>query len=157
MSPSKLDAQLDHGMDHRISSSVPDVRDMKQEYARGSSKARLQQNTSIHSYSNPSTPLVRQARCQGGAGSGLNTGVVGSEHRLSVPTDCIDWASSQESVNSLCGEEKSSAETYYRPVHGMEPEELAMPEMMSIYSSDMPSVDPSQDSSQVRVLLLKMK
>ncbi|XP_047437071.1 multiple C2 and transmembrane domain-containing protein 2-like isoform X2 [Mugil cephalus] len=150
---SKLDGQMDHSSDHRISSSVPDVRDMKQEYPRGSSVARLQQNVS--SYSNPSTPLVRSARRQGGAGSGLNTGLGGSsgetrrsEPRLNVPADCIDWASSQESFSSLCGEERSSADTYYRSVQGMEPEELAMPETMHIYNPDVPSLDTSQDSSQ---------
>ncbi|XP_051235108.1 multiple C2 and transmembrane domain-containing protein 2 isoform X2 [Dicentrarchus labrax] len=151
-SPSKSVIQLEHAMDHRMSSSVPDMRDMRQEYAHVSSNTQLQQYNSP-SYSNPSSPLVKPARGPGGGGSGLKTGVAGggagrSEHRLSVPTDCTDWASSQESVNSLCEEEKSSLETNYRPARGMEPEELALPEMMTVYSPDTPSIEVFQDSSQ---------
>lgn len=82
-------------------------------------------------------------------------GVVGgeagrSEHRLSVPADCTDWASSQESISSLCEEERSSPERNYRSARGMEPEELGLPEMMTVYSPDLPSVEVSQDSSQVK-------
>lgn len=83
-----------------------------------------------------------------GGGSGR------SEHRLSVPVDSTDWASSQESFNSLCDEEKSSPETIYRPVGGMEAEELALPEMITVYSPEPPSVEVSQDSSQVTALHL---
>lgn len=76
-------------------------------------------------------------------------GVVGSgagrsEYRLSVPVDCRDWASSQESFGSLCEEEKSSPDTNYRPAQGMEPDELALPEMMTIYSPDPPTGEVSQ-------------
>ncbi|XP_044047445.1 multiple C2 and transmembrane domain-containing protein 2-like isoform X2 [Siniperca chuatsi] len=144
--------QLEHTMDHRMSSSVPDMRDMRQEYAHVSTSTQLQQyNSPCHS--NPSTPLLKPARGQRGGGSGLKMGVVGggagrSEHALSVPSDCTDWASSQESFNNLCEEENSSPETNYRPARGMEPEELALPEMMTVYSPDLPSVEVSQDSSQ---------
>lgn len=78
-----------------------------------------------------------------------------SEHRLSVPVVCTDWASSQESLNSVCEEEKSTPETDYRSAGGMEPEELALPEVMTVYSPDLPSVQVSQDSSQVQALRLK--
>lgn len=156
---SKQLVQLEHTMDHRMSSSVPDIRDMRQEYRHVSSSTQHQQYNSP-SYSNPSTPLVKPARSQGGGGSGLKMGVVGgeagrSEHRLSVPADCTDWASSQESFTSLCEDEKSSPETDYRSARGMEPEELGLPEMMTVYSQDMPSVEVSQDSSQVQTLQLK--
>lgn len=67
-----------------------------------------------------------------------------------LPADCTDWDSSQESFNSLCEEEKSSPETNYRAARGMEPEELGLPEMMTVYSPDLPSVEVSQDGSQVR-------
>lgn len=82
-------------------------------------------------------------------------GVVGgeagrSEHRLSVPTDYTDWASSQESFTSLSEMEKSSPESNYRPARGMEPEELGLPEMMTVYSPDYPSAFVSQDSTQVQ-------
>ncbi|XP_050932350.1 LOW QUALITY PROTEIN: multiple C2 and transmembrane domain-containing protein 2-like [Lates calcarifer] len=151
-SPTKPMDQLDHPMDHRMSSSVPDMRDMRQEYARISPSAQLQQyNTPC--YSSPNTPLVKPSRGQEGGGSGLNMGVVGgeagrSEHRLSVPTDCTDWASSQESFTSLSEMEKSSPESNYRPARGMEPEELGLPEMMTVYSPDYPSAFVSQDSTQ---------
>lgn len=78
-----------------------------------------------------------------------------SEHRLSVPVDSTDWASSQESFNSLCEDEKSSLEMSYRHARGMEPEELALPEMMTVYSPELPTVDVSQDSSQVQTRFLK--
>lgn len=82
-----------------------------------------------------------------GGGSGR------SEHRLSVPVDSTDWASSQESFSSLCDEEKSSPEIY-RPAGGMEAEELGLPEMITVYSPEPPSVEASQDSSQVTTLHL---
>ncbi|XP_023249390.1 uncharacterized protein LOC111644650 [Seriola lalandi dorsalis] len=152
-SSSKPASQLEHLMDNRMSSSVPDMRDMRQEYSQISPSTHLQQyNTPC--YSNPCTPLVKPSRCKEGGGSGLTVGVVDggagrSEHRLSVPTDCTDWASSQESFSSLCEVEKSSPETNYRPARGMEPEELALPEMMTVYSPDPPTVEISQDSSQL--------
>ncbi|XP_008296099.1 multiple C2 and transmembrane domain-containing protein 2 isoform X2 [Stegastes partitus] len=157
-SSSKQAFQPDHSMDHRMSSSVPDMRNMRdtrdtrQEYTHIPFTTQLQQYHAP-SYSNPSTPLVKPARLLVGGGSGLNMGVAGegagrSEHRLTVPADCTDWASSQESFSSLCGEEQSPVETNNRPVRGMEAEELALPEMMTIYSADNPSVEVPQDSSQ---------
>ncbi|XP_029284494.1 multiple C2 and transmembrane domain-containing protein 2 isoform X2 [Cottoperca gobio] len=144
---SKQLVQLEHTMDHRMSSSVPDMRDMRQEYAQVSSVSQLQQYNSS-SYSNPSTPLVKPARGPGGGGSGLMMRVVGGGAGRRMPADCTDWASSQESFNSLCGEERSSPETNYRPARGMEPEELGLPEMMTVYSAEPPSVEVSQDDSQ---------
>ncbi|KAI3377631.1 hypothetical protein L3Q82_008791 [Scortum barcoo] len=148
-SSSKSAVQLEHAMDHRMSSSVPDMRIMRQGYAHVSSSPLLPQYNSP-SYSNPSTPLLRAAQGPGGGGSNLRMGVnIGgaerSEHRLSVPTD---WASSQESFNSLGEEEQSSPETNCRPSGGMEPEELALPEMMTVYSPDLPPVEAPQDGSQ---------
>ncbi|XP_030582263.1 multiple C2 and transmembrane domain-containing protein 2 isoform X2 [Archocentrus centrarchus] len=145
---SKLADQFDRS---QLSSSVPDMRKMKQDYSHISSRAQLQQYNTP-SYSNPSTPRFRPPRSSGGSGSGVNLregsgGARMGENRLSVPTDCTDWASSQESFNSLCGEEKCSQETY-RPGRGMEPEELELPEMMTVYSLDCPPVDVSQDSAQ---------
>ncbi|XP_073320106.1 multiple C2 and transmembrane domain-containing protein 2-like isoform X1 [Pagrus major] len=148
-SPSKSPVHLEHTMDHRMSSSVPDIRYMRQEYAHVCASPPLQQYNAP-SYSSPSSPFVKPARGLGGGGSGLKMEAVGggsgrSEHRLSVPVDSTDWASSQE---SLCEEEKSSPETIYRPVGGMEPEELALPEMITVYSPEPPSGGVSQDSSQ---------
>ncbi|KAG7236961.1 hypothetical protein INR49_032968 [Caranx melampygus] len=149
---SKPVSQFEHMLDNRMSSSVPDMRDMRQEYARVSASRPLQQYNSP-SYSNPSTPHVKSSRGKVGGGSGLNLGVVDggtgrSEHRLSVPTDCTDWASSQESFSSLFEVERSTLETNYRSAMGMEPEELALPEMMTVYSPDSPSVEGSQSNSQ---------
>ncbi|KAA8595992.1 hypothetical protein FQN60_011283 [Etheostoma spectabile] len=140
--------QLEHAMDHRMSSSVPDMRNMRQqEYAPVSSSRQPQQYDSP-SYSNPSSPFVRPAQGLGVGGSGRIMGVVGGGAGRSVPADCPDWASSHESFSSLCDEEKSSPEMTCRPPRGMEPEELALPEMMTVYSPDPPSVEVSQDSSQ---------
>lgn len=152
-SSSKAVVHLEHTMDQRMSSSVPDMRDMRQEYLHVPSSTHLQQYNTP-SYSNPSTPLLKPAR---GGGSGLRMGVAGvgagrSEQRLNVPADCTDWASSQESFSSLCQEENSSPESNYRPERGMEPEELALPEIMTVYNPELPSVEVSQDSSQVQKL-----
>ncbi|KAM9860593.1 multiple C2 and transmembrane domain-containing protein 2 [Aulostomus maculatus] len=144
-SPSKSVLHLEHAMDHRMSSSVPDMRDMMPEYPRVSSSTHLQQyNTPSHS--SPSTPLVKPARGLREGGSGLQVGVAGggvgrSEHRLSVPADCTDWASSQESV---CEEQKNSLELNYVVSRGMEPEELALPEMMTVYSGEPAPVEASR-------------
>ncbi|KAM7406521.1 hypothetical protein PAMP_000895 [Pampus punctatissimus] len=148
-SPSKTVVHLEPSIDQRMSSSVPDIR---QEYLHVSSSTQLLQYNSP-SYSNPSSPLVKPTSGLGEGGSGLKMAIAGggrgrSEHRLSVPTDCTDWASSQESLSSLCQEEKSSLELNYSPARGMEPEELGLPEMMTVYSPDLPSVEVSQDSSQ---------
>lgn len=137
---------LGHNLDHRMSSSVPDMRDMRQDYSRVPSDTQLQWYDTP-SHSSPSSPLVKPAR---GGGSGLKVGGEGekSKCRQSALADCTDWASSQESFNSVCGEETSSPETNHRDTSGMEPEELALPEMMTVYSPD----SPSMDSSQVRTL-----
>ncbi|KAM9765330.1 multiple C2 and transmembrane domain-containing protein 2-like isoform 1-T2 [Menidia menidia] len=148
-SSKKPDVQFDHTLDHRMSSSVPDMRVMKQEYSRSPSRAQLQQRSPL-SHSSPSTPLVRPARHPVGRGSGpsVGGGSVQSENTLSVPADCRDWASSQESFSSFCAEESGSPQTQPRPVQGMEPEELALPEMMTVYSPDVGQEEVSQDSSQ---------
>ncbi|XP_041836944.1 multiple C2 and transmembrane domain-containing protein 2 isoform X2 [Melanotaenia boesemani] len=149
-SPSKPAIQLDCTMDHRLSSSVPDMRKMRQDYTRVSPNSQFQQYNAP-TYSNPSTPLTSSGtHLEGGAGSGLRAGggISKSELRLSVPTDCMDWASSQESFSSISGEDKSPSETHYRPVQGMEPEELALPEMMTVYSPEVIPVEGSLDSSE---------
>lgn len=153
-SPSKPVIHLEPSMDYR-SSSVPD---MRQEYSCVSSSTQQQYNTS--SYSNPATPLLKPSKSHTGGGSGLNMGVVGSgagrsEYRLSVPVDGRDWASSQESFNSLCEDENSSPDTHSRRARGMEPEELGLPELMTIYSPDLPTVEVSQHSSEVQKLHVK--
>lgn len=158
-SSGKSPMHLEHTADYRMSSSVPDIRDMRKMYAQSPSSTRLQQYSSS-SYSSPSSPFVKPTRGQGEGGSGLRIGPVGveagrSEHRLSVPVDCTDWASSQESSSSLCHEEGSPLYTNYKVPRGMEPEELALPEMMTVYSPEHPSGDGSQDNSQVQSLHVK--
>lgn len=66
-----------------------------------------------------------------------------------MPADCIDWDFSQEAVNGFRGEEMSSMETQQRAVSGMEPEELVLPEIMTVYTPDGPAEDVSPDSTQV--------
>uniref|UniRef100_A0A3P9B8G9 Multiple C2 and transmembrane domain-containing protein 2 n=1 Tax=Maylandia zebra TaxID=106582 RepID=A0A3P9B8G9_9CICH len=70
-------------------------------------------------------------------------------NKLAVQLDHNRMSSSvpDESFNSLCGEETSSRETH-QPGRGMEPEELALPEMMTVYTPDSAAVDDSLDSSQ---------
>lgn len=158
-SSGKSPIQLEHAADYRMSSSVPDMRDMRKMYTQIPSNTRLQQYNSS-SHSSPSSPFVKPTRGQGEGGSGLRIGPVGveagrSEHRPSVPVDCTDWASFQESSSSLCHEERSPLHTNYKVSRGMEPEELALPEMMTVYSPEHPSGDGTQDSSQVQSLHVK--
>ncbi|XP_058485330.1 multiple C2 and transmembrane domain-containing protein 2-like isoform X2 [Solea solea] len=144
--------RLKHGMDSRMSSSVPDMRNLRPEYASISSSPQLQRCDNS-CYSNPSTPLFNHSRGQTRSGGGLKMGVVSgvdgrSEDRLNVPADCPDWASSQESFNSLCEVERSSLNPDHRPARGMEPEDLSQSDMMTAYSPEVSSGDVSQDSSQ---------
>ncbi|KAK2853477.1 hypothetical protein Q5P01_006138 [Channa striata] len=148
-SSSKPIIQLHHTRDNRMSSSVPD---MRQEFGRISSSPQLQ-TCNAPSYSNPSTPLLRHSKVHARDGSGPNMEVAGgiagrSQQRLSVPAANRAWASSQESFSGLCEEEKSSPETDYSPARGMEADELALPEMITVYSPDLPTVEVSQDSSE---------
>ncbi|XP_037309460.2 multiple C2 and transmembrane domain-containing protein 2-like isoform X1 [Pungitius pungitius] len=141
-SPSKPLGHLEPAMDHRMSSSVPDVRDVRQQQARAPAGARVQQHAAA-CHSSPSTPLLEAARGPAGGGSGLGLqGARGGAGR-SVHADCTDWASSQESFNSLCVEDKR-LETQQRPAGGLEPEELALPEVMAVGGAE----EVSQDSAQ---------
>lgn len=153
-STSKSSIQLEYADDHRLSSSVPDMRDMRKMYEQSPPVTRLQQSHTC-SHSNPASPFVKPGRGRGEGGSGLRIGPVGveaarSEHRLSVPVDSAEWSYSQESLGNLRPEEKSPSDSNYKAPRGMEPEELALPEMMTVYSPEHPSGDGSQDSSQVR-------
>ncbi|KAM6942732.1 multiple C2 and transmembrane domain-containing protein 2 [Xenentodon cancila] len=141
--------QLTQSMDHRMSSSVPDMRNMKQEFPDVSSSSQLQQY-SKSSHSNPSTPPTKpvgHSRLrEGRSGLEVSGEAKKSEHRLSMPKD---WYSSQDSFGSnVCEEEKIFQETLSKPAQGMEPEELALPEMMTVYSPDAPARDVSPVSSQ---------
>lgn len=152
-SPTKHLVHLEPTMDHRMSSSVPDMRDVRQQHAHVPTGAQVQRYTSPSS-SSPSTPLLKPARSPGGgSGSGLVMRAALGGAGRKVRADCTDWASSQESFGSLCLEEKK-LETHHRPAGGMEPEELALPEMMTVYSPGPPSEEVSQDSAQVRILHL---
>ncbi|XP_054625887.1 multiple C2 and transmembrane domain-containing protein 2-like isoform X4 [Dunckerocampus dactyliophorus] len=123
----RLRPATDH---HRLSLSVPDVRDVKNQDV--SSGACLHKSPAP-SYSSPSTPLVHHAR--GG-------GALGSANSLSVPADCPDWLSSQESFSSVHMDD-CSPDWRSPSVRGIEPEELALPEMMTVYSPD-PTFNASQ-------------
>ncbi|XP_061748637.1 multiple C2 and transmembrane domain-containing protein 2-like isoform X2 [Nerophis ophidion] len=123
--------------DHRLSASVPDVRDVKQDIFRTSSGAYLRRSPAL-SHSSPGTPLVHPAR---GVPRG---GATSSEKRLSGPADSSDRTSSQESLDSE-HLDRHSPERGDRSTGGIEPEELALPEMMTVYSPDSAfSEDPTQ-------------
>lgn len=155
-SSSKSAMQLEYAEDHRLSYSVPDMRDtkdMKKMYTQSPSGMRLQHYNSS-SYSSPTSPYHRPGQGQGEGGSGFRVGPVGdepdrSEQRLNVPVDSADWSYSQESVGGLCTGERSPPGSNYKVSRGMEPEELALPELMTVYSPEHPSGDGSQDSTQV--------
>lgn len=136
-SPGKSLLHQEHLMDGRMSASVPDMRDMRQDYPAACRRPlqRQQEQFTSACYSDPSSPFVKQHRGLGGA-----------EHRLSIPVDSTDWASSQESFNSLCDEQRSLT-----AAPGMEPAELELPEMMTVYSPEASTVEPSQENSQVRL------
>lgn len=136
-SPTKNALHPNHIMDSRMSVSVPDMTNMTQDYER------------LHTSSshNVSSRLNRDV-----GGSGLQVpgaGAKKSDYRRSMPPDCTDWDFSQESVNGFSGEEVSSMETQPRVSSGIEPEELAMPEIITVYSPDVPAQDASPDSTQV--------
>ncbi|XP_061819635.1 multiple C2 and transmembrane domain-containing protein 2-like isoform X1 [Nerophis lumbriciformis] len=123
--------------DHRLSASVPDVRNVKQDIFRASSSAYPRRSPAL-SHSSPATPLVHPARGVPGGGAS------GSEKRLSGPADCTDRTSSQESFSSV-HLDQNSPERGDRSSGGIEPEELALPEMMTVYSPDSAfSEDPTQ-------------
>lgn len=154
---SKLPMQLSNSMDHRMSSSVPDIRNVRQVSSRVSSSTQLQMYSS-HFLSTPSSTL-KPPGLPAGDGSGLQMGPGGrvagwSEYRLSAPVDCTDWASSQESFSGLCKDEQSSLGRNNTIPGDMEPEELAPPETTPAYSQTSTPLELSQDSSQVQLLHL---
>lgn len=156
-SPSKMLMQLSNSKDHRMSSSVPDIRDVRQVSSHVSSSKQLQTYSS-HFFSTPSSTL-QPPGLAAGDGSGLQMGPGGraagwSEYRLSAPVDCIDWASSQESFSGLCKDEQSSLERNNRIPGDMEPEELALPEKTPAYTPTSTPLELSQDNSQVQLLHL---
>lgn len=75
----------------------------------------------------------------------MKKGGAKNENRLSVPGDSTDGAVPQDSLNKNVDDRRSS-DTSNRVVAGMEAEELALPEMISVYSPEAPSVDCSPDS-----------
>ncbi|MED6262737.1 hypothetical protein ATANTOWER_024923, partial [Ataeniobius toweri] len=131
-------------MDNRMSTSVPDIRNMRLEYDR------VESSRQPDLYNSPSHNSVSSLVDREVGGSGLQVpgaGAKKSEYRRSMP-DCTDWAFPQESVNGFCGEERSSMETQQRFVSCMEADELALPEMKTVYSPDMPAEDHSPDNTQ---------
>jgi len=134
--PNKDLAQLDHNLDRRMSASVPDIHDMRQQDA---ADPDMRQQYNSPSHSSPSEP--------GGGGSGLVMKSVAGGAGRSDAAHRTGWAS-QESFNGLSVEEKDSPETNYRPAGGTEPKGM-------MNSPDPASVEISQDNSQVQTLHLK--
>ncbi|XP_061591263.1 LOW QUALITY PROTEIN: multiple C2 and transmembrane domain-containing protein 2-like [Cololabis saira] len=149
---SRAVARLAQSMDQRMSSSVPDMRNMKQEFSPLSSPSSHLHPFNKSSHSNPSTPPLRPARPAGRARSRAGGrgpeggGAPQGQHRLSMPSD---WDSSQDSFSSsVCDGDRSFQEPLHPDAQGMEAEELALPEMMTVYCPDNPAGDVSPVSSQ---------
>lgn len=140
-SPTKHALQPNHIMDSRMSVSVPDMTNMSQDF----------EHLHTSSSHNVSSRLNREV-----GGSGLQVpgaGAKKSDYRRSMPPDCTDWAFSQGSVSGFCGEESGSMETQPRVASGIEPEDLAMPEIITVYCPSVPAQDASPDNTQVQYLL----
>uniref|UniRef100_A0A3P9JGN7 Multiple C2 and transmembrane domain-containing protein 2 n=1 Tax=Oryzias latipes TaxID=8090 RepID=A0A3P9JGN7_ORYLA len=127
----------------QMSCSVPDFRNMKQDYPDGFSNLQMH-DAFIHS--NPSSPRKSaKPSVKIGKGLKLKKGGAKSDNRLSVPADSPDGAVPQ----NFCSEnvaETTSHETTNKVAAGMEAEELSLPEMITVYSPEAPSVDCSPDS-----------
>ncbi|XP_055010460.1 multiple C2 and transmembrane domain-containing protein 2 isoform X2 [Boleophthalmus pectinirostris] len=139
--PSKKGA-LQSGLapDHRMSSSVPDIR---HNYVPLPSTAHIQKRD-MSSYSNPSTPLNKTARRQAAGGSGLRMEAGRSEQVLCVPADCTDGNSSRNSDSYL-------SQRHLRGAADMEPEELSLPEVMTIYSPEQPTGETQQQDDNTEL------
>lgn len=124
---------LQSEMPHRMSSSVPD---MRHNYVPVPSTVHIQTSDAA-SYSNPATPLNKGAWREAGGGSGLWMRAGRSEQVLCVPTDSTDWNSSRNSQSSY-------SEKHLVAGRDMEPEELGLPEVMTIYSPEQLSGDTLQ-------------
>ncbi|XP_007549154.1 multiple C2 and transmembrane domain-containing protein 2 isoform X1 [Poecilia formosa] len=148
-SPTKHVLQPNHIMDNRMSTSVPDIRDMRQEYERVASSTQPHLYNS-QNHNSISSQLDRRA---GGSGLQVPSAANKSVYRRSMPADTTDWDFSQEAVNGFSGEETISMETQQRAVSGMEPEELALPEIMTVYSPDGPAEDSSPDNTQAELVM----
>lgn len=150
----KLPLELDPSLDYRMSSSVPDMRDMKQAFPQGPSRARPLQ-AAFPSYSSPCSPLAKppgRATVGGRSLKPTPTGQVPgrSEHRLSAPSDCPDWASSQDSVD---GRRDRSPGPGPRIPASMEPVEPVQPETAPPVP-DAPPQELPQDAPQVHKFAL---
>ncbi|XP_077376241.1 multiple C2 and transmembrane domain-containing protein 2-like isoform X5 [Festucalex cinctus] len=166
-------------VDHRLSSSVPDMRDLQRSvYSTVSSSPYLRKSPAPF-YSSPTTPLAHPARrggLGGGGGGGGSVVSTGNEHTRSVAADCTDWTSSQESFNSEHLEDRpprwrqrSARNSDGGGGGGMEAEELALPEMMTVYSPDgadessqrdmesASAVEDSKESSSSFLLTINLK
>ncbi|XP_049573017.1 multiple C2 and transmembrane domain-containing protein 2 [Syngnathus scovelli] len=129
-------------IDHRFSSSVPDMRDLRRDIYGPVASSPYLRKSLAPCYSSPTSPLAHPAR-RGGSAMGGEEGGGGSQHTLRVPADYTDWTSSQESFNSVHMDEGSSPWQRLSTRSGggpggggIEAEELALPEMMTVYSPD---------------------
>lgn len=154
----KLPVELDPNLDYRMSTSVPDVREMKQALVHGPSRTQpLQSDFPVYR-----SPFSLLGKPPGGAtesGSGLKSTLPGqvtrrSEHRLSAPLDCTDWVSSQDFFQGLGEDKRTSSRSNQRVPASMEPEEQVQPERMPP-NADPPPQETSQDALQVQTPRVK--
>ncbi|XP_067105611.1 multiple C2 and transmembrane domain-containing protein 2 [Osmerus mordax] len=162
-SPSKPEVRPEHMLDHRMSLSVPDIRDLRRESCPVPSALRPPDFGPPDTYhSSPSspqtwcqTPVADQGVVNCPAGSTL---AVRSSPRLGVPIDSTDCAS-QESGHSRGPyeeeeeeeeEEEGLPDQSSRAAGFMEqqPRELAQTETMILNSRTVPSVEVSDDITE---------
>lgn len=104
---------------------------------------------------NGDSSLPNKAAASEGRGrSGLldvpDGGAKKSDHRLSMPSDFKDWASSLESSNGFCEEGRIYLERQFRPAQNMESLELVVPEKISVSTPDISIEDDSPNNTQVQ-------
>ncbi|XP_072321157.1 multiple C2 and transmembrane domain-containing protein 2-like [Eucyclogobius newberryi] len=131
--PSKGPLHSGLAPDHRMSVSVPDIR---QNYAPHTSTDHVHKRN-MSSYSNLTSLHKKDAQRQAGGGSGLWLGAGRSEQVLCATTDRTDWNTTRNSQRDL-------RQKHLRPAADMEPEELGLPEVITIYSPETPADEPQR-------------
>ncbi|CAL1602883.1 unnamed protein product [Knipowitschia caucasica] len=109
--------------DRRMSSSVPDIR---HKYVPSTAHIHRQDVSS-----SSASQLSKAAPRQAGGGSGPRMGAGRSEQVLCAPTDCTDWNPTRSSESR-----HRHRHRHLRAAADMEPEELGLPEVMTIYTPE---------------------
>ncbi|XP_028812800.1 multiple C2 and transmembrane domain-containing protein 2 isoform X2 [Denticeps clupeoides] len=138
-SPSKPEVRPEHKLDHRMRTSMPDIRQAHRTSSSSTDSGLRPPDYDPACLSSPSSPLCRS---QGGRGS-----TTSGPDMLAVPQDMIQWAS-MESVCSSCYEELDSSERRkgmdcdYGPV---------IKEPTVEHRADVPSINIMEDNCKNQV------